>query len=133
MGPNRGAVVDADKIPAWLKPTRLHENPYYIFSGALTRDEVHQYLDKTLYTGEIDPVLAGKVATYCVDFAKHCVLANILCGGPEPRGAVLDAKRYEAEMRPLIEKVDRMAARAKTKQNVSDIINELMRVALDPL
>jgi len=127
MGPNRGAVVDADKIPAWVKPTRLHENPYYIFSGALTRDEVHQYLDKTLYTGEIDPKLAGKVARYCVDFAKHVVLAGILCGGPK------NPKRYEAEMRPVIEKVDRMASQAKTRRNVSDIINELMRVALDPL
>lgn len=109
-------------IPDALRPDNWYENACWQYSRALTREEVGKFLQDQ--KSEIPYVLARKLAQYIYDYAANIAVAAWIFSD--------DRDKYYEYMLPCLQKLRQLKPKAKTKQDVLDMLHVAMEYAVDP-
>lgn len=118
----RRVRIPVGAIPKLFWPETWYENPYWMYSGALNREDIAEFFSETAQ--EIRADFAHKLATYILDFAQNLAAAVWLIS--------VHKQEYVEEMRPVIEKLAALKARATCRKDVMDMIHVCLDCALDP-
>ena len=118
----RPVRIPVGAIPKIFWPETWYENPYWMFSGALNREDIAEFFTEAAQ--EIRAEFAHKLATYILDFVRNLAAAAWLIN-PE-------RDRYLEDMRPIIEKLAALKARATCRKDIMDMIHVCLDCALDP-
>ena len=108
-------------IPKIFWPETWYENPYWMYSGALSRADVAEFFQDQR---EIRPDFAHRLATYILDFVQNTAAAVWLMN--------TDKEGYLKHMRPCVEKLLGLKARARCRKDVKDMIDVCLDYAIDP-
>jgi len=114
--------IPVGAIPKIFWPETWYENPYWVYSGALTREDIAEFFSESQQ--EIRPDFAHKLATYILDFVQN-MAAVVWLMTPDKEG-------YLENMRPCIEQLSALKARARCRKDVMDMIHVCLDHALDP-
>lgn len=109
-------------IPKIFWPETWYENPYWMYSGALSRADVAEFFQDP--QREIRPDFAHRLATYILNYIQN-MAAIVWLMNPEK-------ERYLRNMRTCIEKLSELKARAKRRKDVKDMIDVCLDYAMDP-
>jgi len=109
-------------IPKIFWPDTWYENPYWQYSGALTRADIHEFFSESEKEIRVD--FAHKLATYILDYVRN-ICAVVWLMNPN-RDAYLE------QMTPCIMKLSELKAKAKCRKDVMEMIQVCLEYAIDP-
>jgi len=109
-------------IPKIFWPETWYEDPYWMYSGALSREDVAEFFEDP--KREIHADFAHKLATYILDYVRNtCAVVWLL----NP-----DRDAYLERMNPCVMKLSELKAKAKCRKDVMDMIHVCLEFAMDP-
>lgn len=114
--------VSISMIPKELWPETWYDNAYWMYSRALTREEIGDFFKDV--KAEISEDLAQKLAKYIYDYAANCAVAAWLFSD--------DRESYLEYMRPCLQKLAALKAKARTKHDVMEMVHVALDYAVDP-
>ena len=114
-------MISVHEVPEELRPDNWYLNPYWVFSGALSREEVLKFL-----RGDVDVLLARKVAQYVLDYVCNMASATYLALPPGDRDLYL---RF---MAPVIRRLREVKERVRSRDDVWDMVETALDVGMDP-
>jgi len=114
--------ISVGVIPKIFWPDTWYENPYWQFSGALSKADIMEFFGDT--QREIRADFAHRLATYILDYVQN-MAAIVWLMNPDREG-------YLANMRPCIEKLSALKAKAKCRKDIMAMISVCLDYALDP-
>lgn len=115
-------TIPLAQIPKELWPDTWYDNVYWRYSRALTREEVGKFFGESIQW--ICEGLAQKLAQYIYDFAANTTVA-VWIFNP-------DRENYLEYMRPCLQKLRALKNKARTREDVMDMIHVAMDYAVDP-
>jgi len=114
--------IPVGAIPKIFWPETWYENPYWMYSGALSREDIAEFFEDP--KREIHADFAHKLATYILNFVQNMAAISWLM--------TPDKKGYLDYMRPCIEKLSALKAKAKCRKDVMDMVHVCLEYAMDP-
>jgi hypothetical protein len=119
-----GALVriPVGAIPKLFWPETWYENPYWQYSGALSREDVAEFFSDSKQEIRLD--FAHKLATYVLDYVQN-MAAVVWLMNPDKEG-------YLETMKPCIEKLSELKAKAKCRKDIMEMIHVCLDYAMDP-
>lgn len=121
-GTGKPVRIPIGVIPKIFWPETWYENPYWRYSGALSRDEVFEFFSES--QEEIRPDFAHKLATYILDYVRNMAAAVWLMNPYRDQ--------YQESMTPAIEKLSALKAKVKCRKDIMDMVHVCLDYALDP-
>jgi hypothetical protein len=118
----RPVEIPFSSIPKSLWPSKIFENPYWIYSP--DRPVLEPLVKAYLEGRDLSPDGVRRLATYFLDYACHIAIMGYLFGGGQ--------EQLEHNL-PLIRRLRTMAKSASTKEDLHEMIAAGMEYALDPL
>ena len=108
---------------------RLSDNPYYEYSGFITRNEVQRFLE-----GSRDKKLHKKINRYIVFYAENIIFSTYLylkASAEYSKGnGKDDSEPYLKQMQPFLQKLRKLY---KKNEDPKKLINLCLQHAIDPL
>ena len=114
--------IPVGAIPKIFWPETWYENPYWMYSGALNRADIAEFFKEQHQ--EIRCDFAHKLATYILDYVQN-MAAIVWLMNPDKDG-------YLERMRPCVEKLSALKARAKSRKDIMDMIHMCLEYTMDP-
>ena len=114
--------IPVGAIPKIFWPATWYENPYWMHSGVLSKADINEFFQDTEREIRVD--FAHKLASYILDYVQN-MAAIVWLMNPEK-------ERYLRNMRPCVEKLSELKARAKCRKDIEDMISVCLDYAMDP-
>jgi hypothetical protein len=114
--------IPVGAIPKVFWPETWYENPYWLYSGALSRADVAEFFSDSKQ--EIRADFAHRLATYILDYVQNTA-AVVWLMNPDKEG-------YLETMKPCIEKLSELKAKAKNRADIMEMIHVCLDYAMDP-
>ena len=109
-------------IPKIFWPETWYENPYWMYSGGLSKADIAEFFQDP--QREVRPDFAHKLATYILDYVQNMAAAVWLMN-PDKDG-------YLKRMRPCVEKLSQLKVRARCRKDIMDMVDICLDYAMDP-
>jgi len=118
----RPVRIPVGVIPEVFRPETWYENAYWMYSGALNREDIEEFFSKEKQ--EIRADFAHKLATYILNFVQNLAAAVWL----------VDPNRdeYLEFMKPCIEKLSALKRRARCRKDIMEMIYICLDYGMDP-
>ena len=117
-------AVPTSEFPAEFIPEVWFENPYWKYSGYLSKAEVMKFLEKK----PLNPDEAYKIGKYILLFVKNLACAGWLFSSSEE-----GREKYFRYMLPCIRKLHEILLRVKSRGEVWGMLNVCLEYGLDPI
>ena len=123
-------ILPKDEVTRFIT-TRLAPNPYWMYSGILTREEVLKTLNILMGKEAENHDLLKKVSYYILFYVENFAFSVWL--QYLAMEDIDSAKEYYEWIKPLLEKLRDLAKKEPTRDLINQMINASLEYAIDPL